>query len=218
MKLSNNQEPLAIFPTPVVRFKTPDTLMRHVSSLKHITNSNPHQISSHYISDNKYVLNLPQYEDLKQWITARTTEFVRDVLNVESDALITQSWVNRNSPGEFTHLHPHPNSIVSGVFYMDVPDGNALIMFHKQEAGGTGYFILEPGKYNKDTNRDHTYSSRTYKLNVTAGDLVLFPSWLLHSVPTNTTKFERWCMAFNSMIPFSIGMTNSLNEFKYPLA
>jgi len=215
MQMTDNCELLSIFPTPVVKFKVPDELMRFVPSLKQKLIESPRKVTSHVFSSNFYILDSLEFKDLKSWLTARTTEFMRLALTIDSNAILTQSWVNRNSPDQYTHEHPHQNSIVSGVFYLDVPDGNALIVFHKPSDGGHGHFVLQP-KYYEDEGRDYTYSSGKYKLPISTGELVLFPSWLIHSVPVNKTDKDRWSLAFNSMPTIGLGSGPILTEFIYP--
>ena len=215
MQMTDNCELLSIFPTPVVKFKVPGELMDLVPDLKNRLNQYPRKTETHIISANSYVLHSTGLEALKSWLTARTTEFMRLVLTIDSSATITQSWVNKNTPDQYTHQHPHQNSIVSGVFYMDVPDGNALLVFHKRDNGGDGYFVIEP-KYYGDEGRDYTFSSKTYKLPVSTGELVLFPSWLIHSVPVNKTESDRWSLSFNSMTTENLGSSARLTEFIYP--
>jgi uncharacterized protein (TIGR02466 family) len=215
MKMSNNCELFSIFPVPVVKFKVPENMMLYVPSLKNRLLENPEKMSSHIITQNKYILDNLEYQELRAWLLARVQEFTNTVLTIDQTAIMTQSWVNRNSPGEYTHTHPHPNSVVSGVFYLDVPDGNAQITFHKPEFGGHGFNILEP-KYFTDKDHDYVYVTRVHKMRVDTGELVLFPSWLIHSVPKNETSIDRWSLAFNNMVDVSLGESRRLTEFIYP--
>lgn len=212
--MKDNVELYSIFPTPVVKFKIPENFMRHVPSLKNRTNEKPHKIQSHIVSQNMYILDNLEYEDLRNWLILKSKDFMNTALAIDGDAILTQSWVNKASPGHYTHEHQHQNSFVSGVFYMDVPDDNALIVFHRPTMT-QGYYMLEP-KYYTDNQRDYSYVSRTYKMKVSSGELVLFPSWLIHSVPTNNTIFDRWSLAYNSLTANSIGVGTRLNEFVYP--
>lgn len=214
-QLSNKGEIFGLFPVPVVKFSVPSEYMNHVPSLKNRLIEKPDQMGSHIISENRYVLDNLEYKNLRNWILERVQEFNNEVQTIDQTALLTQSWINKNSPNEHTHIHVHPNSITSGVFYMDVPDGNAIIRFHRADHGGAGYFVMEP-KYFEDDKHDYSYVSRMFTLKVNAGELILFPSWVIHSVPTNPTSFDRWSLAFNSMVENSIGTNKRLTEFIYP--
>jgi hypothetical protein len=44
----------------------------------------------------------------------------KDVWHAEIDPFVTQSWLNWTKPGQWHHKHSHPNSLYSGVLYLDV--------------------------------------------------------------------------------------------------
>ena len=48
--------------------------------------------------------------------------------------------------------------------------------------------------------------------NITEGDLIIFPSWLEHDVPVNTSEFDRLSLSFNIMCRGEYGMKNSRQE------
>jgi uncharacterized protein (TIGR02466 family) len=212
--MNDDCELFSIFPTPVVKFKVPENLMRHVPSLKERTNSNPSRSHRNIVSEDRYILNNQEYEDLKLWVLSRSKEFLNTVLTINCDILLTQSWANKNAYGQSTHMHSHQNSIVSGVFYMDCPGNGPGISFHKPEAGGMFSWSLEPS-YFSDKEHDYTYVSKLYNMQVSTGELILFPSWLIHSVPVNNTNFDRWSLAFNTMSS-KLGLGIAGNEFIYP--
>lgn len=212
--MTDDCELFSIFPTPVVKFKVPENLMRHVFSLKERTDSNFSTSHKNVVSKDKYILNNSEYEDLKVWLSKRSTEFLHTVLTINADILITQSWVSKNSFGQSTHKHSHQNSIISGVLYMDCPTGAPGINFHKPEAGGMFSWSIEPS-YFSDADHDYTYVSKLYKMEISSGELILFPSWLIHSVPVNNVNFDRWSLAFNTMTS-KLGLDIAGNELIYP--
>lgn len=213
--MSNDCELFSIFPTPVVKFRVPENLMRHVESLKDRTNQNAVRSGRNIVSEDKYILDNMEYEDIRAWFVSRSTEFLRTVQAIDSESIITQSWINKNSTGNSCHVHSHQNSIISGVFYMDCPNGAPGLSFHKPEIGGMFTWTMEPQHF-VGIEQDYTYVSRTYNMEVSSGELILFPSWLIHSVPVNNAVQDRWSLAFNTMIPMKIGVRNRSNEFIYP--
>ena len=46
---------------------------------------------------------------------------------------VHRSWVLEQKTGHWSHKHTHPNSILSGVMYLDVPEGSGEIQFDKPE-------------------------------------------------------------------------------------
>ena len=74
------------------------------------------------------ILELDSYKLIKDRIMDGLTEYVNDVLFVDKrhEFYITQSWANMTEPNEFHHKHLHPNSIVSGVMYLETNDDDKI--------------------------------------------------------------------------------------------
>jgi len=214
-QMIDNCELLSIFPTPVVKFKVPEELFISFSSLKQRLSENSEKLGGHTVSENTYVLENLEYKNLRSWILSRIQEFGNTVLTINQTFLLTQSWLNRYSSGESSHIRSHSNSIVSGMIFMGGVQENAKMVFHKPELGGFGLNALEPS-YFTDDQHDYTYVSRVYNMPVGSGQLVLFPSWLSYSIPSNTTNQDIWSISFNSMVALSMGDSHRLNEFIYP--
>jgi uncharacterized protein (TIGR02466 family) len=88
-------------------------------------------------------------------------------------------------------MHTHANSFVSGIIYITTPHPSAGTVFRKNTGGGE--FIFK-----NDVPLGH-YSSDTWILSdIAAGDMVLYPSYLLHGVPPNEGE-RRITIAFNAI-------------------
>lgn len=103
---------------------------------------------------------------------------------------MTDCWVNI-MPRHVTHsLHLHPNSVVSGTYYVVTPRGCAGLKF---EDPRLSRFMAAPPRQAdaRPANQVHvTYPAR-------AGHLILFESWLRHEVPANPVTAERISISFN---------------------
>jgi uncharacterized protein (TIGR02466 family) len=98
-------------------------------------------------------------------------------------------WFNINKTGNYNSLHNHHGSILSGVYYIDVPAPNmGNIEFHR--ADDYEYYMPPLKKYNQFTSQKATYKPET-------GMLLIFPSWLKHQVTTNQSDKERVSLSFN---------------------
>lgn len=98
-------------------------------------------------------------------------------------------WVNINGPGDYNLVHDHQNSILSGVYYVEVPEGDSgnLVI----ERDDTAEFFL--GRYRGAGpffNLEHSFQPAS-------GKLIMFPSWTKHRVERNNTQKERISIAFN---------------------
>lgn len=92
-------------------------------------------------------------------------------------------WAGITPPGSENREHTHTNSFISGTAYF--------------QSEGTGTIEFMPYNYVYRTMLPQWpyYGSATYEPE--DGDILLFPSYLLHKVERNTSKFERVNISFN---------------------
>jgi uncharacterized protein (TIGR02466 family) len=149
------------------------------------------------------VLNQPQVKNFKQQILQAVNHFTSDVLDIEQQFELTTSWVNKYAKEDLNHQHSHPNSMISGVYYIESDDTSAPIIFNKP------YFYtnlfhetVKPTFKNKNNNQ---YNLDFYGLKPKTGDLYIFPSWLEHTVPPQESDNVRWSLAFNCFARGKLG-------------
>ena len=122
---------------------------------------------------------------------------VFDELNYDiKDIEITDMWGNILKPGETHPPHTHSNNFLSGVFYLN-SDAKTGIIFQDPRPAAD---VLVPRKKTK-TNENSNLLSYTSNTN----RLILFPSWLLHWVPTNKSNRDRISISFNVQIKGQVG-------------
>lgn len=103
-------------------------------------------------------------------------------------------WININGYGSSHQVHNHPDAMLSGVFYIDIPDENTSnIKFYRDD--DAEYYIPE----NMETYNNITSSEATYK--PITGMLLIFPSWIKHGVTVNKSNKERIALSFNYGVP-----------------
>jgi uncharacterized protein (TIGR02466 family) len=104
---------------------------------------------------------------------------------------VKELWLNVLEHGGSQFMHTHANSFVSGIVYVTRPHESAGTVFRKSTGGGE--FIFK-----NDVPLGH-YSSDSWMVpEATSGDLVLYPSHLLHGVPPNEGA-QRITVAFNAI-------------------
>lgn len=108
--------------------------------------------------------------------------------------LVKEIWVNVLQPGGRQALHNHANCFASGVLYLTPTDPSASTVFSRSLGGSEFVFRnthagTESGPFNAD---------KWAAPQARAGDLLLFPSYLLHEVPVNAGG-ERITLAFNAI-------------------
>lgn len=130
-------------------------------------------------------------DELAQCINS-TAAGVLEFLKIEHrDLEITACWATVNAPGRGHVAHAHPNSYFSGVYYVQTQAGADTINFHdpRSQVG----VIRPPVTELIAANADQAL------VRVSEGTLLLFPSWLQHSVDTNSSDRNRISISFNLM-------------------
>jgi uncharacterized protein (TIGR02466 family) len=104
-------------------------------------------------------------------------------------------WININGYKDLNLPHIHPNNILSGVFYVKVPKNSGKIRFENP------CLDLMEGVYQNSILEYNSINSATWSLEPDENLLILFPSFLKHSVLPNMNKKEkRISISFNAGI------------------
>ena len=197
-------ELIQLFPTPVVISKYPNDFRNELEFIKTLSCNckngagEGNAESAEYYnrqSENTFVLDLPELVNIKNFIKFKLDEYVLNIMGSTDNLVITQSWLNRNGPGEHHHDHAHPNSIISGVWYPQINKQLPPIQFRSRVERQVS---LKVEKFN-------AYNSAVFMLPMEAGELILFPSALPHSVPKNMGKEERISLSFNTWAKGNLG-------------
>ena len=149
-------------------------------------------------SENLAILNTIQLRDLQGRVHKGLQEY-QDHLGVDTaqvEMRITTSWLNRYHKGHSTHQHHHSNSIISGVYYLGDCDKSAPIQFHR----APGYVNLWPNTINLPIKTHNALNIDIITVIPKAGELIMWPSHLAHSVPPNQSDTPRHTIAFNTFI------------------
>ncbi len=99
-------------------------------------------------------------------------------------------WVNVMPDGGSHSGHIHPNSVVSGTFYVALPDGSARL---KLEDPRLPMMMAAPMR-RADARQD---LQPFVFLDPMEGEVILWESWLRHEVLPNRSKGKRMSISFN---------------------
>jgi uncharacterized protein (TIGR02466 family) len=193
-----------IFPTPVYMSKLDRDLTKKELSFIDKSKLDLHNNEGNKTSNDNYILNQKVFSKLKEDLDLRVQDYFKKVLST-TDAVtpfITQSWLNYTETNQYHHKHQHPNSLVSGVFYVNCHEELDKIKFFNDT-----YKTIKPEI--KDWN---LYNSESWWFTVKTGDIILFPSSLTHMVENKEGTNTRISLAFNVFIKGTIGNNKSLTE------
>lgn len=154
-------------------------------------------------TNDKFILKQPEFVDLEKSIIECAGRYVFDYMkskrNINIEVL--NSWINVHHPGDWAQPHIHGNSILSGVYYLDHPENSGDISFDRPLTGSTPFQSIIYLDYTEPTD----YNCENYNFAVTPGKILLFPSYLAHSVEKNKSQEKRYSLAFNLYFRGKIG-------------
>ena len=100
-----------------------------------------------------------------------------------------EAWVNMHDRGGFNFQHMHDGSLLSGSFYLQVPEGAGSLVLRDPRPRSAGA-NLQPG----DANAIYDVH-----LEPRQGLIVLFPYWLEHHVEPHHNDVPRISISFNAL-------------------
>ena len=203
-----NQDPTirGVFPTPVYKVErdlsiTPSEEKEIEKIIKEGMQKNKGNVSS----QNFYIFN-SKFKEIKQFCEEQIQIYVEQIIfpKEDLDFYITQSWLNITNPGGFHHIHSHQNSIISGVFYISTEE-NDKITFEDPNYRIKQLIKFESKEYN-------VWNSSSWHVPSIINELILFPSWLEHSVePNEKATTDRISIAFNTFVRGNLGKPKELS-------
>ena len=194
----------SIFPTPVYISKINRELTNEELSFIDKTKLDVYKNEGNTTSNDNYILNNKLFKDLKTDLDLRVKDYFEKIIS-PTDAItpyITQSWLNYTETNQYHHKHAHPNSFISGVFYINCDEKFDKIKFFNDK--------YKPIKL--EVKEWNLWNSETWWFPVKTGDIILFPSSLTHMVETKEGTNTRISLAFNVFIKGTLGLNKQLTE------
>jgi uncharacterized protein (TIGR02466 family) len=165
--------------------------------------------SGNTMSKDDRILDRDELSAVRAFVDQQILAFKKGLLRIGDDVeiYVTQSWANRAGPNEYHPRHKHPNSVISGVMYLDDNSDEKLppIRFHRTLEMFPLDFVYEGLNEFNATCRE-IYPQQ--------GMLVLFPSLLEHDVGRNDSSRARTSLSFNTYVRGTIGGKRSLTEVR----
>jgi uncharacterized protein (TIGR02466 family) len=145
-----------------------------------------------YASLDDLVWRDPIMAQLVAMLDGHVAQFARDLdYDLGRRKLMLDSlWVNILEPGGMHAGHIHPGSVISGTYYVALPEGAAGLKF---EDPRLVLMMAAPPRRASAGRRNRNFIDIAPK----PGTLLLWESWLRHEVPPSRAKTERISISFN---------------------
>lgn len=190
-----------LFPTPILQIpadtETYDLIQLEIQAAwKQIQAEQDFSTVSYFCKESQAVLSAKTYNfiekyncaNLKIRIQEAVNEYVKQIgwKGMCDGFVIKDSWMNVIDLGDFHTMHCHPGYTISGTYYFRISEKQGSIRFNNPN--NLMYHCAFP---------QGTLSPQTIDITPDDGDIILFPSWLVHGTQKNTTTEQRISIAFN---------------------
>ena len=193
-----------LFPTPVYKTKLNREFSKKEILFIDKNKLDTHKNEGNLTSNNNYILNKKEFKNLKKELNLVVKDYFNKIILPRDTIMpcITQSWLNYTKVDQYHHKHRHPNSLISGVLYINSNEKFDKINFFNEKYNA---ITIEAKEWN-------IWNSPSWWFPVKTKDIILFPSSLTHMVETKKGDNTRISLAFNVFIKGKIGDNKSLTE------
>ena len=188
-----------LFPTPIGVFEIGRELT--ILEKKYLLNLSKKDNTLNKSSVSSNVLDSSVMLDIKSFFESSLSKFLQTIYQPKTNVSLrlTQSWCNYSEKNGAHHVHTHPNSFISGVFYVQCNESDT-ITFYKS-------LIEKSVSIIPKTHNEH--NSNLWSLRTNPGTLFLFSSDLPHSVIKVVGEKTRISLSFNT---FPVGIIGEAND------
>ena len=131
-----------------------------------------------------------EYSQLVTELTRMQKE-IYDNEHIDRQPKLGNMWANINPPGGMNMPHLHPNCLFSGVYYVKSNPKSGRLKIMDPRPGAQLYMpTRKPGDAGRDMWKDAN-------IEPIEGRIIMFPSWLWHSVEENKSDDIRISVSFN---------------------
>jgi uncharacterized protein (TIGR02466 family) len=200
LKLPTKTETITIFPTTIQisEIANSETLNKKIIKSayevkKNTANTKPEAWACNLyttIMSGQSLTDTEPFSELKKIIVDEVTKYARELrFDIDRHPLrLNECWLNIYGKGHSQDVHCHPCNVFSGIYYPKAPEGCGHLVFHSH----LGEMMLEPPVI-ENTN----LNIPQFRVVPQPGRMVIFRSWLRHSVLPTDVQDDRISIAFN---------------------
>ena len=198
---------LKLFPTPVAIIKFTSLSPEEEFFLLNTSTGNyNHKYLENIGSNDSYILNNIKLNSLKNKIQDSINLYKKEVMCCDQEMYITNSWVNFLEPGKRHSMHHHSNSMLSGVYFINVNNETPNLQLEHPNTK------LWPLSWERKNDK---YENNLGELIIAEKNmLVLFPSTIWHSVDINTSSITRVSLSFNTFLKGDVKQKFYISDLK----
>lgn len=187
---------MPIYSTPLWQSEYPE-FEEHkelfLTTVKEFKEQNPTNTPRSNIAGYQSPRTLQGVEELRplyEYICQMAFKAVTDLDFIDCDIALTEAWLNVSDSRQCMNTQHVHGEVFSGVFYLQAPEGSGKLR------------IVNPGinkmwKGGELISQKNQFTGESIRIEPVEGNIILFPSYLPHSVETNDHDEERISISFN---------------------
>ena len=133
---------------------------------------------------------LPQFKPLVDELFKMVSEVFKQE-HLDREPRIGNMWANINYPGGYNKPHIHPNSLFSGVYYVQTEPNSGKLICNDPRPG------IQTCMPTRIKGQPPKHLWREVHLEPRINRIIMFPSWLWHCVEPNESNNLRISVSFN---------------------
>ncbi len=199
----NKNETLLFFPTVVreVHMANAAAINKKIKGgIEKIRKSEPNTLPMSWscdlyttIGSPTTLMQHPEFEILGKTIIEEANSFA-DELQMDTGRhplKFNECWLNIYKEGHAQEKHQHANSVISGIYYAKAPEGSGELLIHSPYTDT----MLDP-----PTRQNNGLNIKIMSITPKEGMMILFRSFVKHSVKPTRGNEERISIAFNLLM------------------
>lgn len=152
------------------------------------------------VSLSSNILEDKKLKRIKSFFLKKIKEYKENIIEIENTISLTQSWSTINIKGSHHHIHSHPNSFLSLVYYVDCDINSGDFMVLKDKSS-----IQKGYNFNYTIKNFNEFNSDTWRFNTIPGQIIIFPGHLNHYSTPHLGDEDRIIIGANFFVEGILG-------------
>ena len=204
-----------IFPAGVVKIYESPTKFSETFDLKNFK-TEKHYGSNKWRSEKfNNVLLHDSLTELHDWVKTCIDDYLTNEIFMKySDHFVSESWLNVNQRGGSQPVHSHPNSIISGTYYVQTLPEHPPLEFHRGRPSDQQPFISLSEQY----AINHPNTTNNIGFPTVQDTMIVWQSPLYHAHAPLQVKGQRISLSWNALVNFEepgADATDFYNSYTY---
>ena len=192
---------------PIFKIKTGETLNEDELKFFKSLTTVPHfekDVSKIKLTNSDNILNNIELKRIKALISECFFDYVDNILEVENQFYMCNSWGTIQKKDDFHPNHTHKNAMFSSVFYIHAENSSIIFNAEKSKIQEGFFFEYNVKNYN-------IFNSVWWEVPVETGDIIIFPGELAHESKTYDGSGNRMIIGSSYFIKGKLGTKNNYN-------